>query len=68
MFSESFLSYLTQVINHSITTSSFSDELKLVEVASAFEKDDPFDKENYRPISLLSYTSKIYEKILSMTT
>ena len=31
---------------------------------SAFKKDDPLDKENYGPISLLSHTSKIYEKIL----
>ena len=46
---------------HSITTSSFPDELKLA-VISAFKKDDPLDKENYRPISLLSHTSKIYEK------
>ena len=63
-FSGSFLPYLTGVINHSITTSSFPDELKLAEVISAFKKDDPLDKENYRPISLLSHTSKIYEKIL----
>ena len=63
-FSGSFLPYLTGVINHSITTSFFPDELKLAEVISAFKKDDPLDKENYRPISLLSHTSKIYEKIL----
>ena len=29
---------------------------------SAFKKDDPLVKENYRPISLLSHTSKIYKK------
>ena len=64
MFRGSFLRYLTGVINHSITTSSFSDELKLAEVISAFKKDDPLHKENYCPISLLSHTSKRYEKIL----
>ena len=64
MFSGSFLPCLTGVINHSIVTSSFPDELKLAEVMSAFRKYDPLDKENYRPISLLSHTSKIYEKIL----
>ena len=63
-FSGSILPYLTGVINHSITTSFFPDELKLAEVISAFKKDDPLDKENYRPISLLSHTSKIYEKTL----
>ena len=35
------------------TTSSFN-----------FKKDDPLDKENYRPISLLSHTSKIFENII----
>ena len=64
MFRGSFFPYLTGIINHSIATSSFPDELKLTEVMSAFKKDDPLDKENYRPISLLSHTSKIYEKIL----
>ena len=63
-FSGPFLPYLTRVINHSITTSSVPDELKLVEVISAFKKDDSLDYENYRPISLLSHTSNIYEKVL----
>ena len=44
MFSGLFLPYLTGVINHSIATSSFPDELKLVHVMSAFKKDDPLDK------------------------
>ena len=64
MFSGSFLPFLTGVINHSITTSSFPDELKLAGVMSAFKKDTALDKENYHPVSLLSHTSKKYEKIL----
>ena len=56
MFSWSFLLHLTGVINHSITRSSFPDKLKLAEVMSAVMKDDLLDKENYRPISLLSHT------------
>ena len=31
---------------------------------SAFKKDDLLDEEIYRPISLLSHTSKMYEKLL----
>ena len=31
---------------------------------SAFKKDDPLDKEKYPPISLLSHTSKIFEKMV----
>ena len=63
-YSGAFLPYLRGVTNHSITTSSFPDELKLAGVISAFKKDDPLDKENYCPKSLLSHTSKIYEKTL----
>ena len=72
MFSGLFLPYLAGVINHSIATSSFPDELKLVDVMSAFKKDDPLDKEIYCSISLLSHTSDIYEFFFfstkSMTT
>ena len=35
--------------------------LKLNEVTPLFKKADPFDKENYRPVSLLSHVSKVYE-------
>ena len=55
---------MTGVINPSIATSSFPDEFKLAEVVSVFKKDGPLDKENYHPISLISHTSKIFEKIL----
>ena len=64
MFCCSFSRYLAGIINHSISTSSFPDKLKLADVLSSFKKDDRLDKENYYPISLLSHTSKIHEKIL----
>ena len=64
MFSRSFLPYLIGVMNHSIVISSYPDELKLAEVISAFRKDDPLDKKTDHPISLLSHTLTIYEKIL----
>ena len=63
MFGGPFLTYVIEVINHCIATSSFPDELKFAEVISAFEKDDPLDKVNYYPISVI-FTSKIFEKIL----
>ena len=64
MFTGLVLPHLLGVINHFIATSSFPEELKLAEVMSAFKKDDSFNKENYHSISLLSHTSKIFEKIL----
>ena len=71
MFSGSFFTIFDRSHYHSIATSAFSDELKLAEVMSAFKKYDLLDKENCRPISLLSHTLKKYEKYFStksMTT
>ena len=42
----------------------FPDELKLAEVIPLFKKYDPFDKSNYRPVSLLSHMSKVFERII----
>ena len=49
-----------------MATSFFPNEIKLEEVMSAFNKDDSLDKENYRSISLLFETSKIYENYFSI--
>ena len=44
----------------------FPDELKLAEVAkkNVYKKNDKKDKSNYRPISILSNISKIYERCI----
>ena len=60
VFSKSLLPCLAGVINHSIATSSFAEELKLAEVMSAFKKNYLLDKVNYLPISLLSPTCQKY--------
>ena len=48
----------------------FPSELKLADVVPAFKKEDSTLVENYRPISLLSIISKIFERIMlnQMTT
>ena len=51
-------------MNGSITNGVFPDELKLAEVIPLFKKADPFDKSNYRPVSLLSHMSKVFERII----
>ena len=66
MFSGLFLPYLTGVVNHSIATSSFPDELKLVEVISAFKKDNLLDKKVYYLIPHKNLRK--YFSIKSMTT
>ena len=54
----------TDIINSSIRNGTFPEELKLAEVTPLLKKADPFDKVNYRPMSLLSHVSKVYERII----
>ena len=55
---------MTDIINNSIRNGTFPDELKLAEVTPIFKKSDPFDITNYKPVSLLSHVSKVYERII----
>ena len=41
----------------------FPDELKLVDVPPVFKKDESLDKENCRPVSIISDMSKVFERI-----
>ena len=53
---------LTQCINKSFTSGEFPDCLKQANISPIFKKDDPLDKENCRPVSILPLLSKVYEK------
>ena len=55
---------LTQCVNKSFASREFPDCLKQANVSPIFKKDDPLDRENYRPISILPLLSKVYEKLL----
>ena len=59
-----FSEWLAKIINLSFETSVFPDLLKLAKVIPIHKKDSKLDYKNYRPISLLSVLSKIYEKVL----
>ena len=41
-----------------------SNELKIADITPIFKKENPLDKTNYRPISILPTVSKIFERIL----
>ena len=58
-----YLPFLTDIINHSLKNGIFPDELEFAEVILLFTKVDPFDKINYRFVSLL-YMSKVFERII----
>ena len=55
---------ITNCINKCISIKSFPDELKVADVIPVFKKEDPSNKANYRPISLLPIISKIFERVL----
>jgi hypothetical protein len=52
------------IINNSILTGSFPDILKIAKICPIFKTGNKTDLENYRPISLLSTFSKIFEKVI----
>ena len=54
---------LTHLINLSLTNGYFPDELKLANVIPIYKACEKMMVTNYRPISLLSIVSKVFEKI-----
>ena len=59
-----FSKWLSILINLSYRVSIFPDILKVAKVTPIHKKDSKLSHMNYRPISLLSVVSKIYEKTL----
>src|SRR2546425_2254388 len=55
---------LATLINHSIDKGIFSDALKVAKILPIYKSGDKTLISNYRPISLLTVFSKIYEKII----
>ena len=55
---------MTQIINMSIDNNCYPEDLKLAEVSPVFKKNDDLNKENYRPISVLSHVSKVFERVM----
>ena len=55
---------LASCINESIKKNEFPSELKAADITSIFKKEDPLNKENFRPVSVLPTISSIFEKVL----
>ena len=55
---------LTQLFNNSIDKSEFPSDMKLANVSPLFKKNDSTMKQNYRPISVLSSISKVFERVM----
>ena len=59
-----FADFIFENLNDSISHSVFPSALKLANIKPAHEKDSKSKKDHYRPISVLPYISKIYERFL----
>lgn len=55
---------LTYLVNWSLNTGIFPDELKTAKIVPLYKKGNQSCVENYRPISMLSVISKILEKVV----
>ena len=63
-FKHFFSIWLSKLVNHSFETGVFPDLLKLAKLTPFHKKESKLEYLNYRPISLLSVFSKIYEKLV----
>ena len=59
-----FISPLIHVINLSFNQGIFPNELKIAKVIPLYKANDPMLMVNYRPVSILSVFSKIFERIM----
>ena len=55
---------MTVCVNVALKTGSIPDSLKCANVRAIYKKDDPFDKKNYRPVSILPLLSKVHERVI----
>ena len=59
-----YLKPLTYLTNSSFESGTFPEVLKLAKVIPIFKSGDKQDISNYRPISILSFFSKVLEKTM----
>ena len=63
-YSEIFATIIVEDFNKCMHNGTFPRSFKISEVIPVYKKDEPYDKNNYRPISILSNLSKIYERYM----
>ena len=59
---------LTKIFNQCITERTWPNIWKKEEWIPVFKKEDPLEKTNYRPITVLTVVDKICEQLLSKQT
>ena len=64
-FCDLFAILITENFNLCLNKEEFPEIFKVVDVTAIYKKANPFEKDNYRPISILSNISEIYEWIMN---
>ena len=64
--SDYFAEYFYKNINQCFSRSIFPSDMKLADVTPVYKKKSGNSKDTYRPVSILSNISKIYERCTSM--
>ena len=59
-----FANFITDHFNYCTAYGEFRDELKYADIIPVHKKNEKCDKTNYRPVSILTNISKIYEKLM----
>jgi len=55
---------LLPIIYNNIDKNTFPDKLKVADVTPVHKKDEVTNVKNYRPVSVLSSTSKVFERLM----
>ena len=58
---------ITEIIDMSIDKECCPDDLNLAEVCPVFKTKDDLDKEKYRPASVFSQASKVFDRFRSLS-
>ena len=56
---------IANLINNTVAMNTFPDQLKCAELSPLFKKEDNFNKTNFRPVSILTGISKLYESVVN---
>ena len=56
---------VTNLINTTMAMNTFPDHMKCAEVSPIFKKEDNLNKKNFRPVSVLTGISKLYESVVN---
>ena len=56
---------IANLINNTMAMNTFPDQLKYAELSPLFKKEDNLNKTNFRPVSILTGISKLYESVVN---